>query len=220
MTDLRTLHDAFAELERRADLSTTLTRRPERPRTRATRLVPVAATVVAVSALAGGTFWLAPGTGAGTHTGGTSTSTPATEPDLFTRAARTDSFAVVVGGGTDEVANFDVTQVTSAHRHMRLEGTVTLGTATGQFSMQLTAGEPFTEYRCLRTTECSTQQGPDGSVLVYNLSRTETGAPIYVVQYQRLNGASITLDISGDGSTDEPPLTAEQMATVVTSDLW
>ena len=60
MSDLRTLHDAFAELERRADAAAAGTAPVVRPR-RAVRLVPVAATVVAVAGLVAGAVWLVPG---------------------------------------------------------------------------------------------------------------------------------------------------------------
>lgn len=65
MSDLRTLHDAFAELERQVDAAAAY-RAPVVRRRRAVRLVPVAATVVAVACLVAGAVWLMPGD-SGTH---------------------------------------------------------------------------------------------------------------------------------------------------------
>ncbi|GGP85981.1 hypothetical protein [Saccharothrix coeruleofusca] len=81
MSDLRTLHDAFAELERRADAAATGMAPVARPR-RAVRLAPVAATVVAVAALVAGVVWLVPG-GSGTHAADPST-TSSTAPATTT----------------------------------------------------------------------------------------------------------------------------------------
>jgi hypothetical protein len=60
MTDLRHLHDAFEELERRADAAGATSAAVPKPR-RTFRLAPVAATVVAVAGLAAGAVWLSPG---------------------------------------------------------------------------------------------------------------------------------------------------------------
>ncbi|MFD7656188.1 hypothetical protein ACFV4N_19630 [Actinosynnema sp. NPDC059797] len=78
MSDLRTLHDAFAELERRADAAAAGTAPVVRPR-RTARLVPVAATVVAVAGLVAGAVWLAPGD-PGTDVAGTPTTSSSTAP--------------------------------------------------------------------------------------------------------------------------------------------
>jgi hypothetical protein len=99
MSDLRTLHDAFAELERRVDAAAAGTAPIVRPR-RAVRLVPVAATVVAVAGLFAGAVWLVPGnsgTPAGPPTTAPSTTTsrdpvPHSAEDLIAR------FKVVLGG--------------------------------------------------------------------------------------------------------------------------
>ncbi|GAB2860143.1 hypothetical protein [Lentzea nigeriaca] len=107
MSDLRTLHDAFAELERRVDAAAAGTAPVVRPR-RAVRLVPVAATVVAVAVLFAGAVWLVPGNSgtpvAGPPTIASSTTTarspvPATPDELIAR------FRVVLG----DTATFEVT---------------------------------------------------------------------------------------------------------------
>ncbi|HEV8558432.1 MAG TPA: hypothetical protein VGR06_18835 [Actinophytocola sp.] len=118
MTDLHTLTDAFTELERRADAVTAGTpfplapRRTERPRS---RLVPVAATVVAVAGLAAGVALLAPGDNSGPQSGsappGTSTITqpPTTsaKPPAIPRTPEelADRFRAALGG----TATFTVT---------------------------------------------------------------------------------------------------------------
>jgi len=80
MTDLRTLHDAFAELERRADAAGAPSTAPRPRRALGLRLVPVAATVVAVAGLAAGAMWLAPGDGGGTQAGSPPTTSSTTAP--------------------------------------------------------------------------------------------------------------------------------------------
>jgi hypothetical protein len=110
MSDLRTLNDAFAELERQVDAAARGTAPVVRPR-RAMRLVPVAATVVAVAGLVAGAVWLVPG-GSGTPAAGPATSSssalstttarspvPASPDDLIAR------FRVVLG----DTATFEVT---------------------------------------------------------------------------------------------------------------
>ncbi len=107
MSDLRTLHDAFAELERRVDAAATGMAPVVRPR-RAMRLVPVAATVVVVAGLVAGAVWLVPG-GSGTPAAGPATAlsttaargpVPTSPDDLIAR------FRVVLG----DTATFEVTQ--------------------------------------------------------------------------------------------------------------
>jgi hypothetical protein len=107
MSDLRTLNDAFAELERRVDAAAAGMAPVVRPR-RAMRLVPVAATVVAVAGLFAGAVWLVPGSGgapvAGPPATALSTTTarspvPASPDDLIAR------FRVVLG----DTATLEVT---------------------------------------------------------------------------------------------------------------
>ncbi len=107
MSDLRTLHDAFAELERRADAAAAGTAPVARPR-RAVRLVPIAATVVAVGGLVAGALWLVPGD-SGTHVASPPTApstttarspVPTSPNDLIAR------FRVVLG----DTATFEVTE--------------------------------------------------------------------------------------------------------------
>jgi hypothetical protein len=112
MSDLRTLHDAFAELERRADAAAAGTAPVARPR-RTGRLVPIAATVVAVAGLVAGAVWMVPGD-SGSHAASSPAASSSTAPsatmarspvptspdDLIAR------FRVVLG----DTATFAVTQ--------------------------------------------------------------------------------------------------------------
>jgi hypothetical protein len=111
MSDLRTLHDAFAELERRADAAAAGTAPVVRPR-RAVRLVPIAATVVAVAGLVAGAVWLVPGD-SGTHAASPPTTSSSTAPSTTTAGSPVPAspddliarFRVVLG----DTATFEVT---------------------------------------------------------------------------------------------------------------
>jgi hypothetical protein len=98
MSDLRTLHDAFTELERRVDAAAAGMAPVVRPR-RAVRLVPVAATVVAVAVLFAGAVWLVPGN-SGTPVAGPPTAAPSTSRALVpaTPEDLTARFKAVLGG--------------------------------------------------------------------------------------------------------------------------
>ncbi|MET1074534.1 MAG: hypothetical protein ABWY11_17945, partial [Umezawaea sp.] len=178
MNDLRTLHDAFAELERRADAAAGGTAPVLRP-WRAMRLVPVAASVVAVAGLVAGAVWLAPG-GSGTHVAGppsaSSTTTtrspvPHSPDDLIAR------FRVVLG----DTATFEVTQqdilsnapavsnnpsepppepgsvvtlsplspeVADDSTHALVSGTLTSAGVTGSFFLMIRPGDPESDMWC------------------------------------------------------------------------
>jgi hypothetical protein len=128
MNDPHALHDAFAELERRADAASAFMplelpprRRPQRRP--AARLVPVAVTAFVVAGLAAGATLLAPGHDGGTRTGaspGAGSATPRPQPsptpphsvvprDPDELAAR---FRVVLG----DLATFTVTETGAAAR--------------------------------------------------------------------------------------------------------
>jgi hypothetical protein len=114
MNDLRALHDAFGELERRADAAPVGTALAPPARHRMARLVPVAATVVVVAGLAAGAVWLVPGDNAGEQAASppTSTSTTASSPPTSASGAPKtpeeliDRFTAVLGG----TATFTVTE--------------------------------------------------------------------------------------------------------------
>jgi hypothetical protein len=101
MNDLRALHDAFGELERRADAATADAALAPPVRRRTARLMPVAATVVVVAGLAAGAVWLVPGGNAGTQAGSppTSASSPPTSARTAPRTPEEliDRFKAVLG---------------------------------------------------------------------------------------------------------------------------
>ncbi|GGU26984.1 hypothetical protein [Lentzea flava] len=119
MSDLRTLYDAFAELERRVDAAATDVAPIVRPR-RTARLVPVAATVVAVAGLFAGAVWLVPG-GSGTPAG-----PPATAPSTTTARSQLPTtpdeliarFKAVLG----DTATFEATSKTAVPKSSPSKG--------------------------------------------------------------------------------------------------
>ncbi|HEX6341488.1 hypothetical protein [Umezawaea sp.] len=181
MSDLRTLHDAFAELERRADAAAagtaTGTAPVVRPR-RAVRLVPVAATVVAVAALVAGAVWLVPGD-PGSHVAGpqspsspaptTTTTTargpvPATPEDLIARfrvvLGDTATFEVVKGVTVPPPSSANPAQPgtgsavapqredANAPTSAFIDGTLTSAGVTGGFSLTIYPGDSEPDVWC------------------------------------------------------------------------
>lgn len=81
MTDLRTLHDAFATLERRADAAQTRETLTQRHRGRSARvLAPVAAAAAVALAAAGIAVWQSTGTGRPTTPAAGSSAAPSAQP--------------------------------------------------------------------------------------------------------------------------------------------
>ncbi len=117
MSDLRTLHDAFAELERRADAAAAGAAPVTRPR-RAVRLVPIAATLVAVASLVVGALWLVPG-GSGTHAASpptTSSTAPATTTARSPVPTSPDDLIARFRAVLGDTATFEVTEKTTVPR--------------------------------------------------------------------------------------------------------
>jgi hypothetical protein len=218
MSDLRTLHDAFAELERRVDAAATAP--VVRPR-RAVRLVPVAATVVAVAGLAAGAVWLVP-SGSVTPAGPPTTSAlstttarsplPASPDDLIAR------FKVVLG----DTATFEVTQKLSVPKISsskqpepgvtRLDGpdgdafvlgTLTSAGVTGSFAMtvQSTDSEPGEWCRFSHKESCDVSTLPDGSRLALGTGRMAPGAVSYLATVKRPDGTSVLVMV---GNQEDP----------------
>ncbi|WP_434451056.1 hypothetical protein [Lentzea sp. E54] len=214
MSDLRTLHDAFAELDRRADAAALGTAPVVRAR-RAVRLVPVAATVVAVAGLVAGAVWLVPGD-SGTHAASppnTPSSTaaggsvPSSPDDLVAR------FRVVLG----DAATFEVTQkmtvpLASPSKQpgpgvTRLDGpdgspvvggTLTSAGLTGSFSLTIrpTDSEPGELCNPSRGEICDVSTLPDGSRLATGTLQPAPGAAAYMACLKRLDGTMILLRVS------------------------
>jgi hypothetical protein len=223
MSDLRTLHDAFAELERRADAAAAGTAPVVRPR-RAVRLVPIAATVVAVAGLVAGAVWLVPGDSASTPTASSSTApstttarspVPATPDELIAR------FRVVLG----DTATFEVTQKetvsggppssknnpppgselavpqtvnpdfpTSAF----IVGTLTSAGVTGSFSLMIYPSDSDPGVWCdsARSKDCHVSTLPDGSRLATGSVRPDRGAVSYMACLTRPDGTMVLMHVS------------------------
>lgn len=219
MSDLRTLHDAFAELERRADAAAAGTAPVVRPR-RAVRLVPVAATVAAVAGLVAGAVWLVPG-GSGTHAAGTSSSTapstatahpvPTSPDDLIAR------FRVVLG----DTATFEVTEKinvpgSSPSRQPGtqpadpgtptsplISGTLTSSGTTGSFGLTIhpSDSEPGEWCDLSRTDDCDVSTLPDGSRLATGTARPAPGAVSYMACLKRPDGTMVLMHV---GNQEDP----------------
>jgi len=224
MSDLRTLHDAFAELERRADAAGTSTAVRQR---RAVRLVPVAASVVAVAGLVAGAVWLAPGD-PGTHVAGpptTSTSSTTRDPvphspdDLIAR------FRVVLGDtATVEVtrkhvlpsaspssnnpavpppgAGSEVTlpppppEVPDASTSALVSGTLTSAGVTGSFGLTIHPSDSEPDARCGSRMVCDVSTLPDGSRLATGTARPDSGAVAHLACLRRTDGTMVLLLVS------------------------
>jgi hypothetical protein len=224
MSDLRTLHDAFAELERRVDAAAAGVAPVVRPR-RAVRLVPVMATVVAVAALFAGAVWLVPAN-SGTPAAGPPTPAPATttarNPVPATPDDLTARFKVVLG----DTATVDVTQkhtfstapVTSGYNappgtvqlipetldpnyptYALIGGTLTSAGVTGSFSLVVhPAGDtaPRSSCRTYHPVDCVVSTLPDGSELATETARMAPGALSYMACIKRPDGTMIRVQVS------------------------
>lgn len=221
MSDLRTLHDAFAELERRVDAAAAGTAPVVRPR-RAVRLVPVAATVVVVAGLAAGAVWLVPG-GSGTPAAGPPPSSavsttsarspvPTSPDDLIVR------FKVVLG----DTATFEVTQKLTVPKALpskqpgsgvtKLDGqngdafvvgTLTSAGVTGSFAMTVlpTDSEPGEWCRFSHKESCAVSTLPDGSRLALGTGRMAPGAVSYLATIKRPDGTTVLMMV---GNQEDP----------------
>lgn len=221
MSDLRTLNDAFAELERRVDAAAAGTAPVVRPR-RAVRLVPVAATVVAVAGLFAGAMWLVPsdpGAPAGPPPTALSTTSarspvPHSSEDLIAR------FRVVLG----DTATFEVTQEQvlgppspsnnpnqtgmvvvpqsrepDATTYALVSGTLTSEGVTGSFSLAILPGDDSAHGTWCpdsRPVECSVITLPDGSQLATETARWAPGAVSHLAFLKRPDRTMVRLQIS------------------------
>lgn len=280
MNDLRALHDAFGELERRADAVAPGVQ-PALPRPRrafSMRLVPVAAAVTAVAGLAGAAVWLMPGGdgNTGAASSGTTSSTTITVPPApeWTGIPRDADqliaqFKVVLG----DTATFEVTD-TGSQSHgeapqsadteapvlqppgtgtpppptgatsitrapdngssdgAAIVGTFTSGGVTGGFDLQIYAGTPGQADTCATYVDmdsCNTTTLPDGGTLMTGVYELQVqGGITYHAMLTDPDGRVILMRISNMGDPKgaggvlaaAPPLTAEQLNAIVTSDRW
>ncbi|HEX6357229.1 hypothetical protein [Actinophytocola sp.] len=243
MSDLRTLSDAFAELERQADAHPLpALPQPARPRF---RLVPVAA---AVGVLAAGAVWLVPNDNGGPRVGDPPTSSESattvpgvpTTTDEAIRRLRTvlDGTATVdVTKATGEIVDESTTTEayvdgepaeTELWNGLSLEGTLTAGGVTGGFDLQISASARGVVTMCDDSDDCVETTDPDGSRLAVGQWPTASGGVTYVVSLIRSDGVYFNMHVSNQrtprGGSEvlsaEPPLTTEDMAAILTDPRW
>lgn len=241
MSDLRTLTDAFEELERRADASACRT--VPAPRARSRRLVPVAAAAVVVAGLAAGAVWLVPGGGNDAPVGGTSTTAPSPSPSIaagfpetpdglaarFREILGDTATVVLTSTGPFDYGNEPVNVDEEGEQPpLKPQGGVIVGTltasgVTGGFYVTSTRMDPSLP----ECTACETL--PDGAKLsVEEIPLKEPGGVTYKVAVRRADGFKLTMYVSneldskggGDVLAPRPPLTTDQMVTILTSDRW
>jgi hypothetical protein len=227
MSDLRTLHDAFAELERRADAAAAGTAPVARSR-RAVRLVPIAATVVAVAGLVAGAVWLVPG-GSGTQ----AASPPSTASSMTTARSPVPTspddliarFRVVLG----DTATFEVTEKStvpgispSSSKNQQpgtgsvvtpqlanpealtsplIGGTLTSAGVTGSFSLTIypSDSEPSAWCGYSRTKDCDVSTLPDGSRLATGTAQRAPGAVSRLACLKRPDGTMVLMHVGNQG---------------------
>lgn len=232
MTDLRTLHDAFAELEHRADRAE-MNRRVDtvdpaalpkrRPRT--LRSMPVVATVAAVAALIVGANWLVPGDYAGTKVTGPTVPAgpPSTHEELVARfrAVLGDKATVVVTktGRPQEFANDPDPQPSTG---LSIEGSLTVNGVTGEFSLSIYLDRTCdnTVPPCQTPTECD--ESAQAAIPDY---RNSYGVGFTCSRASADGRVKLDMQISGRrelGSHDplRTPLSPVGLARVINSDLW
>ncbi|MEV6240188.1 hypothetical protein [Lentzea sp. NPDC051838] len=222
MSDLRTLRDAFAELDRRADAATTGTAPVVRPR-RVMRLVPVAATVAAVACLVAGAVWLVP-RDPGTQVAGPPTTAPSTTTGRVSLPTSPDDliarFRVVLG----DTATFEVTdkgtvpkaspsgQPGSEPGVIRLDGpdgypfaggTLTSADVTGSFNLAVhfSDSKPTEWCRLARTNGCDVSTLPGGSRLVTGTGQEASGAVWHLACLVRPDGMMVIIRM---GNQEDP----------------
>ena len=87
---------------------------------------------------------------------------------------------------------------------------------------------PLDEPNCDPVEQCTTRRLDDGSLrAIGHTAPNSAGSVTYVVNVIRSDGVAILLRVSnesdpqgGDVLAPEPPLTTDQMTSIVTSDLW
>ncbi|HYQ61944.1 hypothetical protein [Actinophytocola sp.] len=222
MSDLRNLHDAFAELERRADATAVATAPVTRPR-RAVRLIPVATTVVAVAGLVAGAVWLVPrdsGTDAAgpPATSSTAPSTariPTTPDELIARfravLGDTATFEVTMkdtlpggpqpstvdmppGSGLVDTPSTNPAYPTTAV----IGGTLTSAGFTGSFFLAIHPSDPEPSEWCHLSfvADCDISTLPDGSQLATGTGHRAPGAASYLACLKRPDGTTVLIQVS------------------------
>jgi hypothetical protein len=210
MTDLRTLHDAFTELERRADAAVPAAL-PQPRRARGFRLVPIVATMAAVAALAAGAVWVAPGDAP--VSGSTAVANfPSTPEELA------DKFKAVLG----DMATFEVTEssVDTDKPEVTIRGLLTADGVTGGFDLRVHVGY---EWLQCGPSDCLVRSSNDRTFVV-TTGHSGTGEVEYVALLIQHDGFGMQLRVSNkrspDGNSEEElaptaPLTPEQLRSIL-----
>lgn len=215
MTDLQTLHDAFTELERRADAAVPAAL-PRPRRARGFRLVPIVATMAAVAALAAGAVWVAPG------------DPPVSGSTTVTNIPRTpDELAAKLKAVLGDMATFEVTEssVDEDTLGMSIQGTLTADGVTGGFGLRVYVGptEPVTCSPARAGCFVSLEWAVDNTTAVVEMRGTEPYGVVYG-GYRALPGdMNVVLRVSNERYTDgssevlapQPPLELPQLASVL-----
>jgi hypothetical protein len=206
---------------RHAQIRATLVRAASEPR-QVTRLIPVAATVVAVAGLVAGVVWLTPGD-AGTRAAGPPTTAPSTAhgPVNITSDDLIARFRVVLGDtatfevttketlpppssanptppppGTGSVVTPGVEEPDPDGRFGAIAGgTLTSAGVTGGFflSVHPNDSEPC---RLTRADDCEVSTLPDGSQLTTAIARPAPGAVSYMAGLKRPDGTMVLMFLS------------------------
>ena len=217
MNDIKVLEDAFAELERQADV---FAPRPETSRRRPPLLVPALAAVLAAAGLAIGVVALTPDHGPRTPApgGGSATTTtkkPATTSTIPTKLypnpaipadakELTGEFRAILDGS----ATFTVTDTGAAAETNGTPDVVMVGAAivgmltksgvTGGYDLQIYPAEPTDKAWCDTSTHCTKTTLPDGSSLAVNTDTLEPmipGSICYGVNLVRKDGVEVLMHV-------------------------
>lgn len=226
MTDLQTLHDAFTELERRAD-AVVPAARPQPHRARGFRLVPMVATMAAVAALAAGAVWVAPDDQAGTVGTAPPPTIALTQEELSAR------FQAVLG----ETGTFEVTstrEITVGVDHhdavgREIAGTLTVDGVTGTFELKIYAFRA--DLLSCGPTTCEVRPGrySGGGVAIIGIAPSPISTITYEAQGWLNEHISFTLLVSNLRDPDDPnsevlapqpPLSTDQLWVIGESDRW
>lgn len=233
MSDLRTLTDAFAELERRADAAMSAAHPPRAP-ARRLRLVPVAAAVIVAACLVTGGVLLTPGDGA--QTGGPPPGVsvaPSTSDELAVRfravLGDTATFEVRHTEVPDELRIVPGTVTTPRVLGPAIVGTLTAAGVTGDFVLYVYQDDSGGSIWCSPGTQqedCSSNRSPDGTWVGVGTRRSTESPPriTYEANVLRPDGIRMILQLSnasgGNVLAPLPPLTLDELVAIGTSNRW
>ena len=211
MTDLQTLHDAFTELERRADAAVPAAL-PKPRRASRFRLVPIVATMAAVAALAAGAVWVGDAPGTGSAVAASFPSTP-------------DELAAKLKTLLGDTATFEVTtsSVDEDKPGVTIQGTLTADGVTGGFGLRVYAG-PREPQRC-DPAGCfvSLEWAVGNTTAVTEMPSTTPYAIVYGGYRALPDGMNVVMRVSNEFSsggsnvtpTPHPPLEIDQLASIL-----